>query len=73
MKLNRRELATVLSALRLSQWHLEAGSLEEMVNDPDCQHRCDLIDNIASDCGRVTPLDSLEIDGLCQRFNTEAP
>lgn len=57
MKLNSRELATVLAALRLYQRHREVGGLYTEVWD------------IATDHERHTALNVEEIDELCQRIN----
>lgn len=58
MKLNHRELSTVLAALRYYQATLAK------VSEPD-----EGIADIASDGGEVRPLTVDEIDGLCERIN----
>ena len=57
MKLDNRELATVLAALRYWQ-----GILLEDVRSYDC-------DTIATDNGTLEPLGVGEIDALCERLN----
>ena len=55
-ELTPRELATVLAALRYWQregWRMAEGRELE----------------IASDCGRLKPLGTKEIDDLCERIN----
>lgn len=66
-KLERRELATVLAALR--HWQrtavfrsiLNGRTFIRMEADPEAQ--------IATNQGQINPLDPLEIDTLCERLN----
>ena len=58
--LDERELATVLAALRYYQKLVMFDSDRPMD-----------INNIATDCGQLTPLTDTEISRLCQRLNTE--
>ena len=60
MRLDLREMATVLAALREWQGILRGSEPEE-----------GWIKDIASAGGTVTPLRADEIDELCQRLNTE--
>ena len=62
MKLDVRETATVLAALRRWQGAL-LGSAPEG----------ELVEDIASAGGTVTPLTSEEIDGLCLKLNVGHP
>jgi len=61
MSLNRRELATILAALRFHQ-------------DENLQGQRAIADlairNIATDGGTIKALSSREIDALCARLNT---
>ena len=62
MKLDVREMATVLAALR--QWQqILLGS------EPEAEW----MEDIASAGGTVTPLTSEEIDGLCLKLNVGHP
>ena len=54
LKATARELATILAALRFWQ-----------EQDAPPAHQYD----IATDCGEFEPLDSDEIDALCERLN----
>ena len=57
--MNKRELGTVLAALRLWQEHY--GSCAKVAHWVD----------IATDDGKFEPLSPKEIDGLCEKLNTE--
>ena len=61
---NRRELATILAALRYHQ----AENMQDAgdIADP-------AIANIATDDGMVMPLSDGEVDELCERLNLEQP
>ena len=62
LRVNRRELATILAALRFHQdENLQAGR-----DVPD-----QFIKEIATDGGLVRPLDFREIGKLCERLNTD--
>jgi len=60
MQLTKRELATVLAALRERQGILLGQKPPE-----------EWISAVASDAGSLDPLTADEIDGLCQRLNTK--
>ena len=62
LNLNRAELGTVLAALRFYQ--------QSGMGDADL--RSDAIHDIATEGNRITGLDAEDIDGLCQRLNTDA-
>src|SRR5262245_23443803 len=57
--LNDRELAAVLAGLRLLQDHAHDGYQEAIVE-------------VASDGGKLDPLNASEIDALCERLNLDA-
>ena len=57
---NDRELSTVLAALRFHQ----AENLQSGRNIPDV-----LIRGVATDMGRLTPLDFHEVEDLCEKLN----
>lgn len=59
--MNRRELATVLAALRQRQQQMEH---QELVSCYDLD-----LSDIADDGGTVVPLTVEEIDALCERLN----
>ena len=59
VKLNDRELAAVLAGLRF--WQREGMEYAGLLPEQD----------IADDCGKLTPLNAQEIDALCERLNTE--
>jgi len=61
MSLNRRELATILAALRFHQDENLQG--QRVIADL-------AIRAIATDGGTLKPLSSREIDALCARLNT---
>jgi hypothetical protein len=62
LQVNRRELATILAALRFHQDENLTGS-----------HIADAhIADIASDGGTLRPLSAREIDALCRRLNGAA-
>lgn len=71
MTFNKQELATIVAALRLSQWHLQVGSLEAMLQQPGCQAHCDMIDEIAAWDG-IVPLSTDDIEDLCERLEEQA-
>lgn len=58
--LNEEELATILAALRFYQ--------SEGMGNPD--NRSDAIQEIATNAGELTSLDSDDIDALCERINS---
>lgn len=58
--LNKRELGTVLAALRYWQ---RVGTLDVYDGGADAE------DNIATDGGKLQPLDVGEIDELCEKLN----
>ena len=60
VRVDRRELATLLAALRFHQ----AENLQSGTRIADV-----FIANIASDGGRFKPLSHTEIDALCRRLN----
>ena len=60
--INKRELATILAALRFHQ----AENLQGSGEIPDHAIR-----EIASDCARLTPLSFDEVDDLCERLNVQ--
>ena len=62
LRIDRRELATILAALRFHQDENLQGSPET----PD-----QFIKEIATDGGLVRPLDFREIGKLCERLNTD--
>jgi hypothetical protein len=59
--LDRRELATILAALRFHQD-------ENLSSGPPIADACSA--DIASDGGTLTPLSTAEIDALCRRLNS---
>jgi hypothetical protein len=59
VKLNEREHATVLAALRL--WQAR--------RPDDADERWDALHDIAENGGEIEPLDADEIDALCERIN----
>ena len=61
--LERRELATILAALRFHQD-------ENLASGRKIADAC--IADIASDGGTLTPLSAAEIDTLCRRLNSAA-
>lgn len=64
MQLDKREIATVLAALRLWQmWQI--GENYRTINIP-------VLDEIASADGEVEPLTNIEVDALCERINAGA-
>jgi len=58
---DRRELATILAALRFHQDE----NLQDDRKNPDAT-----IDDIATDCGALLPLGFKEVGELCERLNT---
>ena len=60
LHVSRRELATILAALRFHQ-------------DENLQGRCEIPDQtvreIATDCGQLNPLTFEEVSALCERMN----
>lgn len=67
--LNRRQLATILAALRMWQEHRHS----HIGHDPVSRGQwLDSIEQIASDFGQVEPLFTEEIDDLCEALNTAA-
>lgn len=60
MKLDKRHTATTLAALRLYQAIAEGVSPVEAVL---------IVEQIATDCGRLEPLTAEEIDALCEQLN----
>jgi hypothetical protein len=60
LSVNQRELATILAALRFHQDENLQGT--EIIADQ-------VVREIATDCGLLTPLNSQEVDELCQRLN----
>ncbi len=72
MKLNSRELGTVLAALRLWQIHTSDGEDDDGARCPEAYEWAKL-DDIATYAGE--PLSHNEIDELCERINVpvEAP
>lgn len=64
INLDTRELATILAALRLWQWHLEEGGPVVTGN----QQRIDMISDLACGNGSVRALNEEEIDALCERI-----
>ena len=61
-RITRRELATILAALRFHQDE----NLQDGRKNPDAA-----IDDIATDAGALLPLDFQEVGKLCERLNTE--
>jgi hypothetical protein len=62
-RVDQRELATILAALRFHQdENLQGGG-----DIPD-----KAVSNIATDGGTLQPLDFAEVEGLCQRLNLDA-
>lgn len=59
MKLTRREIGTVLAALRLWQQLIERSGLHEQP----------LLADIATDGDTIEPLDADEIEALCEALN----
>ena len=60
-RITRRELATILAALRFHQDE----NLQDGRKNPDAA-----IDDIATDAGALLPLDFQEVGKLCERLNT---
>ena len=60
LSVNRRELATILAALRFHQDE----NLQDDRKNPDAA-----IDDIATDAGALLPLDFKEVDRLCEELN----
>lgn len=69
MKLNSRELGTVLAALRLWQIHTSDGEDDDGARCPEAYEWAKL-DDIATYAGE--PLSHNEIDELCERINVPA-
>lgn len=66
MRLDERELATVLAALRLWQHRLDTGSCDMPAD------QAAMLEEVQKSCGAVEPLGAAEIDDLCFRLNSEA-
>lgn len=70
--LTRRELATVLAALRF--WQRHGPNQPDTFWDKLEIDEQDLLEGVRTDAGRLQPLDGTEIDRLCERINTgDAP
>ena len=61
-RITRRELATILAALRIHQDE----NLQDGRKNPDAA-----IDDIATDAGALLPLDFQEVGKLCERLNID--
>ena len=61
--MNSRELATILGALRMWQRYIDDPAAEDRVIDQQPYK------NLATNNGRLSSLDSVEIDVLCERLN----
>jgi len=66
--LSRRELATVLAALRFWQRHGPKNE-DSFFDKIECEEQ-DLLDGIRTNCGKFDDLSVEEIDALCERLNT---
>ena len=57
--LSKRELGAILAALRFYQQHGQGESA----------NRSQWMEDIASDLGKVRPLDTKEVDWVCEKLN----